>query len=61
MTADFFIFGHFDQKNEKWNEPDINVQFDGVVFHNFDDDSKLFGSKGSAKINLDIIDGTPNL
>ena len=24
-TADFFVFGHFDQntKNEKWNEPDI--------------------------------------
>ena len=23
-TADFFVFGHFDQKtkNEKWNEPD---------------------------------------
>ena len=24
MTAEFFVFGHFDQKtkNEKWNEPD---------------------------------------
>jgi hypothetical protein len=25
MTADFFVFGHFDQKkkNERWNELDI--------------------------------------
>ena len=26
-TADFFVFGHFDQitKNKKWNEPSINI------------------------------------
>ena len=25
MTADFFVFGHFDQKNKKWNEPVNNL------------------------------------
>ena len=37
MTADFFIFGHFDQKtkNRKWNEPDKHnrkhPQFEPIV------------------------------
>ena len=28
MTADFFVFGNFDQKtkNEKWNESDIDYE-----------------------------------
>ena len=46
MTADFFVFGQFDQKtkNKKWNELDIafffnhfflNLNFNGVKAHYF--------------------------